>query len=253
MTLSRIRSLLTELKLPGMNARLDLVLDEVRRHNWTVEDALDALLQSESDFRKQRGIRTRLRASRIKGQAAFEDYDFTAPRSLTKAQFKEISSLSWLHSGHPLVLIGQTGVGKSFLAQSAGAQACHIGKTVLHFSVTEWLDERQEAHRTGQVLKFRKRMVKPDLLVLDDFGLKKFTAEESEDFRELLEERSFGKSLLLTTQLPFDHWSEVIPDPVLSEAIIDRLEGPALAIRITGESYRKYRGKKIMAGEEKTR
>ena len=77
-------------------------------------------------------------------------------------------------------------------------------------------------------------MIKPDLLVLDDFGLKKFTAEESEDFRELLEERSFGKSLLLTTQLPFDHWSEVIPDPVLSEAIIDRLEGPALTLRITG-------------------
>lgn len=160
---------------------------------------------------------------------------------------------SWLIEGRPLVLIGQTGVGKSFLAQSAGAQACHIGKTVLHFSVTEWLDERQEAHRTGQVLKFRKRMIKPDLLVLDDFGLKKFTAEESEDFRELLEERSFGKSLLLTTQLPFDHWSEVIPDPVLPEAIIDRLEGPALAIRITGESYRKYRGKTIVAGEEKTR
>ena len=96
-------------------------------------------------------------------------------------------------------------------------------------------------------------MVNPDLIVLDNFGLKKFTAKESEDFRELLEERSFGKSLLLTTQLPFDHWSEVIPDPVLSEAIIDRLEGPDLTIRITGESYRKYRGKKIMAGEEKTR
>ena len=248
MTLSRTRSLLADLKLSGMNARLDWVLDEVRRHNWTVEEAFDALLQAESDFRRQRGIRTRLRASRIKGQARFEDYDFTAPRSLTKAQFKEISSLSWLHSGRPLVLIGQTGVGKSLLAQ-----ACHIGKTVLHFSVTEWLDERQEAHRTGQVLKFWKRMIKPDLLVLDDFGLKKFTAEESEDFRELLEERSFGKSLLLTTQLPFDHWSEVVPDPVLSEAIIDRLEGPALAIRITGESYRKFRSKKMLAGEEKNR
>ena len=109
MTLSRTRSLLADLKLPGMNTRLDWVLDEVRRHNWTIEEALDALLQAESDFRKQRGIRSRLRASRIKGQARFEDYDFTAPRSLSKVQFKEISSLSWLLSGRPLVLIGQTG------------------------------------------------------------------------------------------------------------------------------------------------
>ena len=91
-------------------------------------------------------------------------------------------------------------------------------------------------------------MIKPDLLILDDFGMRKLTALEAEDLREILEERSYGKSTMITTQLPTDHWAEVIPDPVLTEAITDRFDGPGLVFQVTGESYRKIKGKKLDSG-----
>jgi DNA replication protein DnaC len=100
-------------------------------------------------------------------------------------------------------------------------------------------------------LKFREKMIKPDLLVLDDFGMRKFTVMEAEDLREICEERSYGKSTMITTQLPISHWAEVLPDPVLAEAIKDRFEGPGLVITITGESYRPRKAK--VAVEEKSR
>ncbi|EQD45989.1 IstB ATP binding domain-containing protein, partial [mine drainage metagenome] len=138
---------------------------------------------------------------------------------------------------------GQTGVGKTYLAQAVGNKACAYGYTVLYLSVTHWMEQRHQARITGALLKFRESLIRPQLLIMDDFGMKKWTSEEAEDFRELLEERSCGKSVLITTQLPYDHWPEVIGDPVLLEAIVDRLEGPALTIRITGESYRKIRAR----------
>jgi DNA replication protein DnaC len=110
------------------------------------------------------------------------------------------------------------------------------------------MEQQAQARATGGYLKFREKMVRPDLLVLDDFGMRRFTAVEAEDLREILEERSYGKSTLVTTQLPPDHWAEVLPDPVLAEAITDRFLGPGLVVTITCESYRKVRAAKKVAG-----
>ena len=215
-----------------------------------MEEILDVLTQAEADFRDRRRAQRRLMASKIRnGAASFEDFDFTTKRSLTKGQLKEIYGLKWLEAGRPLILIGQTGVGKSFLAQATGLHVCHQKKSALFIPVTQWMEELALARATGAYLKFRERMIKPDLLILDDFGMRKFTAIEAEDLRDICEERSYGKSTMVTTQLPPRHWAEVIPDPVLFEAIKDRLEGPGLVIEITGPSYRPK--KAALAGGEK--
>lgn len=255
MGLTQLKALIVELKLSGMAASLDRLLQEAKQQEMSTEEALDWLLQAEADHRRRARIQNRIKHSRLKISASFEDLDWTAKRSLTKAQGKEIMSLAWLADGRPLVLIGQTGVGKTFLAQATGLKACQEGKTVLFLSVTHWLEQQAQARQNGDALRFREKMIRPDLLILDDFGMRKFTALEAEDFREMLEERSYGKSTLLTTQLPLSHWSEVIPDPVLSEAIVDRLDGPAVIYKITGESYRKTKahtkGAQILAAEVK--
>jgi DNA replication protein DnaC len=102
----------------------------------------------------------------------------------------------------------------------------------------------------GNYLRMRDRMIKPDLLILDDFGLRKLSSTEAHDLCEILEIRSIGKSTLVTTQLPIDHWAEVIEDPVIADAIIDRLMHTSLKITITGESYRR---KKAQALEQNSR
>lgn len=254
MSMTQVRHLMQELKLGGMAAVLDKTIEDSKKDDWTTEELIDALLQAEADWRDHRRIANRIKASKLRSAtAAFEDWDFTHKRSLTKPQLKEIYSLKWLHDGRPFVLIGQTGVGKSFLAHATGLHACSNGKSALFVSMTHWLEQNAMARSTGTFLKFRAQMIRPDLLILDDFGLRKFTAMEAEDLREILEERSFGKSTMITTQLPIKHWAEVLPDPVLAEAIIDRVEGPGLVVNVTGDTYRtKFKPQTVAKEKELT-
>jgi DNA replication protein DnaC len=118
------------------------------------------------------------------------------------SQIKELYSLQCLNEGRPVLLIGQTGVGKTFVAQATGLHACACGKSVL-------------------------------------------SSTEAQDLCEILEERSIGKSAVFITQLPLDHWSEVIADPIIADVIRDRLEHAALTIQITGESCRRVKACKL--------
>lgn len=247
--MTQVRHLMQELRLHGMATTLEKSLEDAKKDDWTTEELIDALLQAEAEFRERRKTQNRIKSSKVPQQAAFEDWDFQTKRSLTKPQLKEIYSLKWLHDGRPFVLIGPTGVGKSFLAQAAGLHACQNGKSALFLSVTYWMEQQALARQTGTYLKFREKMIRPDLLVLDDFGMRKFTALEAEDLREICEERSYGKSTMVTTQLPINHWLEVLPDPVLAEAIKDRFEGPGLVVEIKGDSYRPKKAK--LAAEAK--
>jgi DNA replication protein DnaC len=116
---------------------------------------------------------------------------------------------------------------------------------VLYMTVTTWLENIALARSSGTYLRYRDKIAKPDVLILDDMGMRKLSSTEAQDLCEILEERSIGKSTVFTTQLPLSHWSEVIGDPVIADAIRDRLEHAALVIQITGESYRGVKARKL--------
>jgi DNA replication protein DnaC len=246
------RNLMAEMKLLGMSAAFERILSEATREQCSYSDFLDTLLQAESDFRTQRKTAGRIKAAKFSIRPAFEDFDFTANRSISKAQIKELYSLVWLREGRPVLLVGQTGVGKTFIAQAIGLHVCSHSKSVLYMTVTTWLENLMLARSAGTYLKFRDKLAKPDLVVLDDFGMRKLTATEAQDLCELLEERSIEKSTLFTTQLPLSHWSEVIADAVIADAIRDRLEHAALTINITGESYRGVKARKLASKKKDT-
>ena len=238
---------MSEMKLTGMLAVVEKTMTDATQDSWSYSEFIDVLLQAEADSRELKKSQRRIQASRLKIRASFEDFDFTANRSITKAQVKEIYTLKWVEQGRPLLIIGQTGVGKTFIAQAAGLHACSHGKSVLFMSVSTWLENVALARSTGSYLKFRDKLSKPDILILDDFGMRKFSDLEAQDLCEILEERSMGKSTIVTTQLPLDHWQEVLPDPVIADAILDRLRHAALQFKITGESYRSVKAKKLDA------
>jgi DNA replication protein DnaC len=205
----------------------------------------DILLQAEADYRQERKTVNRIKAAKFTVRPAFEDFDFTAKRSITKAEIKEIHTLGWLNDARPLLLIGETGVGKTFIAQAVGLHACASGKSVLYMSITALQENLAIARSSGTYLRYRAKLAKFDLIIFDEMGMRKFTATEAQDLCEIIEERSIDKSIAFTSQLPVDHWNEVISDTVIFDAIRDRLEHSALTVNITGDTYRGVKARKL--------
>jgi len=245
MGMTQIKNTMAELKFHGMLQNLERTLQDATSESWGYTEFIDSLLQAESDSRKQKKIEAKIKFSKLKTKPAFEDFDFTAKRTISKNQVKELYNLKWISQGRPILLIGQTGVGKTFISQALGMHACRHNYSVLFMTVTTLIENLSIARASGSYLKFKDKIIKPDVFILDDFGLRKLSSTESQDLCEILEERSMNKSTIITTQLPVDHWSEVIPDPVIADAIIDRLIHSAISLTIEGDSYRKIKAKKL--------
>lgn len=238
MTLSQIRNRLSELGFTGMLNDCEAVLAKLQSGETHALEALDELLQRELTYRQERATTTRVQRSKIRKGACLEEYDFTLNRGITKADLRNLATLEWCDTGKPLILIGPTGIGKTFIARALGLLACEKGKTSLFMSVTDFLENQSLARGTNTYLKFRERLTRPDLLILDDLGMRKFNSQEAEDLRDIIEHRSYGKSTLITTQLPVDHWGEVIGDEIILDALVDRIEPPGVTINFKGPSYR---------------
>lgn len=236
-----IKNKMLELKFTGMLRELDSILDRAASDGQSVSDTLALLLQAESDFRNERLIARRVHNSKLKGKPTLDDFDFTAKRSITKMQVSELYKMDWVKRGKSILVIGPTGVGKTFLAQALGHHACLQKHTVLFMTVSNYLEEQHISRMSKSYLRFRAKLVKPDLLILDDFGLKKLDGEEAHDLNDLLKERG-DKSVILTTQLPLANWKEVLEDVVIADTIIDQLAHTSIKLKLAGESYRRIKG-----------
>jgi DNA replication protein DnaC len=245
MSIAIAKNHMAEMNMLGMLAVLDKTLIEATRDKISYTEFADILLQAEADYRHDRKTTNRIKAARFTARPALEDFDFTAKRSITKAEIKEIYTLGWLNDARPLLLIGQTGVGKTFIAQAIGLHACANGKSVLYMNITRLLENLAIARSGATYLRYRDKLAKFDLIIIDEMGMRNFTATEAQDLCEIIEERSINKSIAFTSQLPVAHWNEVIPDTVIFDAIRDRLEHSALTITITGETYRGVKARKL--------
>jgi DNA replication protein DnaC len=234
-----------ELKLTGMLEEFENSIHSATSAGLGHAEFLDLLLQSEFDYRKKRRVETRISGSKLPHKWVFEDFDYTANRGITKTQIKDLMSLKWLEQGRPLLIIGQTGVGKSFIAEATAMHACRNGKISLWMDISALLEALTLSRTSGSYIKLRDKLARPDILIIDDFGMRKLNSTEAQDLCEILEARSHGKSTIITTQLPLDHWNEVIGDPVIADAFLDRLRHAAIKINIVGETYRAVKAKKL--------
>ena len=251
MSLVQSKNLMSEMKLKGMLYSVEHLLSEATEKDWGHEDFLSAILQSEHDYKKELSIANKIKLSKLRSKPELEDFDYTAKRTLTKTQVKDLYSLNWLRHGRPVILIGPTGVGKTFLAQALGLHACRNNFNSMFMDITTLLENLTLARASNSYLKFKEKISRPELLIFDDFGLRKFSSVEAQDFCEIIEARSINKSTIITTQLQFKNWCEVLPDPVIADAIIDRLIHGSLIITIDGDTYRKIKASKLDKEENK--
>jgi len=203
------------------------------------EERLGLLVDREMTERENRRYKTRLSKARLRQQACLEDVDFHQKRGLDKALVMQLSACQWIKEANNVLIIGPTGVGKTYLACALAHKACQQGYTAGYFRLPRLLQELEIARADGRYAKLLKSLAKTDLIVIDDWGLKKFAKEQNHDLLEILEDRHSLKSTLITSQFPIDHWHEIIADPTLADAILDRLVHNAYRINLKGDSMRK--------------
>lgn len=241
----QIKNTLSDLKLNGMLNAFEDLIGKSTKNSWTGIEFFDQLLQAEADWREQQSAHRKIKNSKLTRLPALEDFDFAFSRNLTKAQIRELYSLKWLDQSRPLLLIGPTGIGKTFVAEALGHHICHRKKSVLFLSMSDLLEQQHLAHVSGNYLKYKAKVNKYDLIILDDLGLRKLNTQEAHDFCELIKERPNQKALIITSQVPLKNWPEILEDPVVADTIIDRLKNISVKITLSGKSYRELQGQKF--------
>ncbi len=230
---------LQTLRLSGMYKALTEQMNMPDSDTLGFEERLGLLADREMTEREDRRLRTRLRQAKLKHNACIEDIDYRAARGLDKALILQLATCRWIHEGLNLILNGPTGVGKTWIACALAHKACREGYTAMYLRLPRLFEELTLAHGDGRFPKLMTTFAKTDLIVLDDWGLAKLTAEQRRDLLELLDDRHPKRSTIVTSQIPVDHWHEIIGDPTLADAILDRLVHNAYRIHLKGESMRK--------------
>jgi len=230
---------LQTLKFTGMAAALADQMATPDIDELAFEERLGLLVDREITERENRRLTSRLRRAKLRHVAALEDIDYRNPRGLDKGLIQSLAACQWVKEHLNILITGPTGVGKTWLACALAHKACREGHTAQYTRLTRLLRELTIAKGDGSYPKLLANLAKVDVLILDDWGLMKLSAENRRDLLEVLEDRHGRRATVATSQLPIEEWHGVIGDATLADAILDRLVHNAYKIDLRGESMRK--------------
>jgi DNA replication protein DnaC len=240
---------LRALRLSTMANTLEEQMNMPDAGTLTFEERLGLMVDRELIERGNRRLETRLRRARLRVQACMEDIDYRSSRKLDRSLMKSLACCNWIDQHQSVLVTGPTGAGKTWIACALGHRACMEGYSVIYKRLPGFLREFSTARADGSYGKLVKACSKTDLLIIDDWGLKRLDQQQSLDLLELLEDRYNLKSTIVAAQIPADKWHETIADPTLADAILDRLIHNSHRIELKGESMRK--GKSCLTDKKK--
>lgn len=219
-------------------------LDEQRRagatfENLSFEERLGLLVDREAAERGAKKLATRLRFAALRHAACVEDIDMRSPRGIDTSVMAHLIDGGWIDRHENLLIDGPTGLGKSWIACALGHKACRDDRRVMYHRVPRLFQALALARGDGRHSRVLKSIERTELLILDDWGLSVLTATERRDLLEILEDRQGRGSTIVTSQVPVNQWHEVIGDPTLADAILDRLVHNAHRLTLTGDSMRR--------------
>ena len=230
--------ILKKLRLSGILQTLDLRTRQAIEGDLSHAEFLLRLLTDEVERRNAKQLDTRLRRANFEHRKSLEDFDFSFNPKISKAKIIDLATCLFVARHENICLVGQTGVGKSHIAQALGHRACMSGYKVLFISADKMLTQLRAARADSSHERLLARLGSVDLLIIDDLGLRALIGDEPLDLYEIIRQRYERASTIITSNRAVEEWAPLFRDPLLASAAIDRLRHHAHVIEITGDSYR---------------
>jgi len=229
---------LRQLRLSGVLETLEARNRQAIDDKWSFMEFLTRILEDEVERRAQKQLHLRLRRGALNSTKTLEGFDFNFNPNLNRQQILELATCEFVRQKRNLLICGPTGVGKSHLAQALGQEAARQGLDVFFTSVQKMLSHLNGGRADGSWERRMNACLRPDLLILDDFGLKSIQPPGPEDLYDVINERYEKGSILLTSNRAPNEWADLFLDPLLASAGLDRLLDRAEVVVIRGPSYR---------------
>lgn len=245
----RIQSNLDRLQLARVAEILDEEVKRATEEKMAYSEFLDRLLGEEISTRDVRRVKTALRLSNLPSEKTLENFDYTFQPTVDRARTMELGNLDFVRRRENVILLGPPGVGKTHLACALGVRACQAGMGVYFTSLTDLVKKLVVADRNPGVRSKGLGYVKAQVLIIDEVGYLPLERQHAHLFFQLVSRRYEQTSIVLTSNKTFTEWAQVLGDPVIATAILDRLLHHAHVINIRGNSYRLREKAKLVAAE----
>lgn len=233
-----LQSTLRQLRLSGLSQTLDVRLQEAASHNLSHAEFLELILQDELVVRDERQIQRRVKAAAFRELKPLDQFEWSFNPSLPKKQIFDLATCRFVREHRDALLIGPPGTGKSFIVQAVGYQAIKLGFTVLYRSIFDVVRDFLHDEVLGEDDKVLSRYLKPDLVIVDDMGMKQLPRRSGEVLFEIIMRRYETRSTIMTSNRPLEDWGKLIGDVPSATAILDRFLHHAEVLSFSGKSYR---------------
>jgi DNA replication protein DnaC len=229
------------MKLNGMANAFAEQLEQPHMTELSFEERFGLLVDRQWVWKEDRRMKRLLRNARLRVDACIEDIDYKTPRGIDKSVILTLASCDWVKQAQNVIIVGPTGVGKTYLACALANRACRSGHSAFYIRAPRLFHDMALAKADGSYAKLMNKLAKTRVMVIDDLGLAPLADHQRRDLLEVIEDRQGLSSTIMASQLPVENWHENIGDPTIADAILDRLIHNAHRINLNGGSMRKRR------------